>query len=139
MRSDSLFPVVAVIPSLNPDDKLPKTVDGLFQAGFTDVLLVDDGSRSDCQPIFDELGKKAGCTVLHHEVNCGKGRALKTAFSYYLERFDTRVYFGVVTADADGQHLPEDIYQTARRICTPPHRQSTLFVCASGAHTCFGN
>lgn len=126
MEQNAVFPVVAVIPSLNPDDKLPKTVDGLFQAGFTDVLLVDDGSRPDCQPIFEDLAKRPGCTVLHHEVNRGKGRALKTAFSYYLEQFDTHAYFGVVTADADGQHLPEDIYQTAKRICAHPEHTLAL-------------
>lgn len=110
------FPVVAIIPSLNPDDKLPGVVDGLFACGFSDVILVDDGSRQECQPIFDRLAELPGCTVLHHEVNKGKGRALKTAFAYYLEHFDQQEYFGVVTADADGQHLPEDIYLTAKEL-----------------------
>lgn len=118
MAGKTPFPVVAVIPSLNPDDKLPQTVDGLFRVGFTDIILVDDGSRPDCKPIFDALGERSGCTVLHHGENRGKGRALKTAFAYYLEQFDPGVYSGVVTADADGQHLPEDIYQTAKTLCT---------------------
>lgn len=134
MESDSLFPVVAVIPSLNPDDKLLKTVDGLFRAGFTDVLLVDDGSRQDCQSIFAELEKRKGCAVLHHDVNRGKGRALKTAFSYYLEKYDIHIYQGVVTADADGQHLPEDIYQTAKVICATP-TDSNHNLCAHPEHS----
>lgn len=113
MNFDSVFPVVALIPSLNPDEKLLQTVKGLFTAGFSNVLLIDDGSRQDCQPIFEELALLPGCTVLHHEVNKGKGRALKTGFQYYLENYDQHVFAGVVTADADGQHLPEDIYQSA--------------------------
>lgn len=113
MNHDRIFPVVALIPSLNPDEKLPQTVKGLFEAGFSHVLLIDDGSRRDCQPIFEELALLPGCTVLHHEVNKGKGRALKTGFAYYLENFDQNTFTGVVTADADGQHLPEDIYQSA--------------------------
>ncbi len=113
MKEQDIFPVVALIPSLNPDEKLTQTVSGLFEAGFSHVLLVDDGSKQDCQPIFDRLAALPGCTVLHHEVNKGKGRALKTGFQYYLEHYDQSVFSGVVTADADGQHLPEDIYRSA--------------------------
>lgn len=119
MMDQNLFPVVALIPSLNPDEKLPQTVKGLFAAGFSHVLLIDDGSRQACQPIFEELALLPGCTVLHHEVNKGKGRALKTGFQYYLENFDQTVFAGVVTADADGQHLPEDIYQSALPLLDP--------------------
>jgi glycosyltransferase involved in cell wall biosynthesis len=43
--------------------------------------------------------------VLTHEVNRGKGAALKTAFKWYMENRDG---LGVVTADGDGQHKPED-------------------------------
>lgn len=109
-------PVVVVIPSLDPDDHLQKTIDGLFQVGFTDMIIVDDGSRVDCQYIFDNLEKIPGCAVLHHGSNRGKGRALKTAFSYYLEHYDLTRCPGVVTADADGQHLVEDILKTAHAL-----------------------
>ena len=40
--------------------------------------------------------------ILHHEVNKGKGRALKTAFKYVLDNIPEAI--GVVTADSDGQH-----------------------------------
>lgn len=113
MNKQDVFPVVALIPSLNPDEKLTQTVNGLFAAGFSHVLLVDDGSRPDCQPIFDRLAALPGCMVVHHEVNKGKGRALKTGFRYYLEQYDQSRFVGVVTADADGQHLPEDIFRSA--------------------------
>ena len=114
------FPVVCVIPSLNPDSKLLQTVNGLLQTGITDILIVDDGSRQNCQPIFHQLESTSGCRVIHHEQNQGKGEALKTAFSCYVEDYDTTRFYGVVTADADGQHLPEDILITAKTICPPP-------------------
>lgn len=107
------FPVVSIIPSLNPDGKLPETIAGLLSVGFSDIIIVNDGSRADCQPIFRQLENLPGCIVLTHEINRGKGCALKTAFSYYLEHFDQKQFCGVVTADADGQHLPQDIYNTA--------------------------
>ena len=51
-------------------------------------------------------------TILNHLVNKGKGAALKTAFKYIasLEKKD-RV---IVTADADGQHKPEDIFKVTK-------------------------
>ena len=88
------------------------------------MIVVDDGSRQECQHIFEDLSEQSGCVVLHHEINQGKGRVLKTAFSHYLKSYPE--YWGVVTADADGQHLPTDIYRTAQAIliasvheCTP--------------------
>lgn len=110
-----LFPVVAVIPSLNPDEKLVHTVSELFRVGFTDVITVDDGSRAECHPYFAQA-KSCGAVVLRHEENRGKGRALKTAFAYYNDSYDQTGYVGVVTADADGQHLPEDIFRTAKTL-----------------------
>lgn len=122
----SLYPVAAIIPSLNPDGKLINTVHGLLKVGFTDVIVVDDGSREDCQNIFKELEALPECQVLHHAVNQGKGRALKTAFSYYLEHYDMACYHGVVTADADGQHLPEDIMKVASAIMSSPGQLAEL-------------
>ena len=112
----SVYPVVAVIPSLNPDKKLIDTVHGLVETGFTDIILVDDGSREECQSTFRTLENLPECQVLHHDTNRGKGCALKTAFSYYLTHFDQEKYCGVVTADADGQHLPKDIRKTAQAL-----------------------
>ncbi len=47
------------------------------------------------------------CQLLVHEVNRGKGRALKTAFSYIKEQ--QLAVKTIVTADADGQHAAEDV------------------------------
>lgn len=113
--TETKLPVVAVIPSLNPDEKLLGTVHGLQAQGFDQIILVDDGSRDACRPCFDQL-EAEGCRVLRHEVNRGKGRVLKTAFAAYLQDYDLAEYVGVVTADADGQHLPEDIRKTAEAL-----------------------
>lgn len=128
MTKRETFPVAVVIPSLNPDEKLKRTVEGCFRAGFSDVILVDDGSRPDCRRIFEELEGLEGCTVLRHAVNRGKGRALKTAFGWYLERFDQERFSGVVTADADGQHLPEDILRTAQALLRVGKEEKALIL-----------
>ena len=57
-------------------------------------------------------------TLLQHHVNLGKGRALKTAFNYYLNYFPDGI--GVVTADGDGQHAPEDIIKCVERLRHSP-------------------
>lgn len=104
--------VTVVIPSYKPDEKLISTLNGVIETGFTDIIVVDDGGGEKYAPIFDEVKTMAGFTVLHHPKNRGKGAALKTAFAYYLENRPDSV--GLVTADADGQHLPEDILGCAR-------------------------
>jgi glycosyltransferase involved in cell wall biosynthesis len=48
--------------------------------------------------------------VLRHEANRGKGGALKTGFAWALENG----YDGVITLDADGQHLPSEIPKFVR-------------------------
>lgn len=106
--------VVILIPAYNPDNTLLEVVDGLQCLGFTDFIIVNDGSKKECAGIFAELGKNKFCHVLHHAVNGGKGRALKTGFNYFLLTFPGCV--GVVTADADGQHKPKDILDVARTL-----------------------
>jgi len=65
------------------------------------VLVVDDGSADDTAG----AARRAGAEVLSLPVNRGKGNALRTAFGELFGRgFDV-----VVTVDADGQHLPEEI------------------------------
>ena len=94
-----------LIPSLSPDGQLPEYVKTLLAADYGLILVVDDGSKPQYQPIFDEIATWPGCQVLHHEVNRGKGAALKTGFRYLLEQTDLR---GVLTADSDGQHTAPD-------------------------------
>lgn len=104
----------AVVPSLNPTDRLTDTVDGLLRAGFTQVVLVDDGSRPETGGYFEAAASRPGVTLLRHEVNRGKGAAMKTAFSWLLEHRPGCA--GVVTVDGDGQHHPEDAAACAGRM-----------------------
>jgi glycosyltransferase involved in cell wall biosynthesis len=66
-----------------------------------EVLVVDDGS-SDATA---EAARGAGAELVAHAVNRGKGAALVTAFRTLFARGCD----AVVTLDADGQHLPEEI------------------------------
>lgn len=99
--------VPIIIPSYEPDEKLPDLLKNLRETGFRNIVLVDDGSGEKYAGIFTEAETTYGCVVLHHAVNQGKGRALKTAFNFCLREFADLP--GVITADSDGQHSPECI------------------------------
>lgn len=95
-----------ILPSLDPDEKLLAVVDGLLKVGFSDIILVNDGSKPENLHYFETAAKNPQVHLLHHEVNKGKGAALKTAFRWFLENRPEGQ--GVVTVDGDNQHHPED-------------------------------
>lgn len=103
--------VTIVLPSLNPDEKLNMVVEGLLAEGFSDIVIVNDGSDNEHMEPFKLAAAHPEVTLLTHEVNRGKGRALKTAFSHILER--ERRTEGVITVDGDNQHTPKDIRRCA--------------------------
>lgn len=96
-----------ILPSFNPDGKLVSTVKGLLEEGIRDIVVVDDGSDAANKRFFEEIRGLGGVDILAHEVNRGKGRAMKTAFAYVAQNRPS--ISGVVTVDGDGQHLPKDI------------------------------
>ncbi len=110
--------ISVVIPSYNPDEKLETVVSGLVEEGFDDIIVIDDGSRDDCKAYFESLSKYPQVTLLSHEVNRGKGAALKTAFAFFAENRPGRI--GAVTADGDAQHSAADIAAVAEGLCETP-------------------
>lgn len=115
MESNHLGRCVVVIPALNPDGTLPAYAGALLAQGAAAVLVVNDGSTPESAPIFAALEAMDGCTVLTHEVNRGKGRAMKTAFAYIAGNPDW-AELDVVTADADGQHQVSDVCAVAQAL-----------------------
>lgn len=102
-----LSKVSVVLPSLDPDEKLNAVIDGLLQYGFTDIILVNDGSKPENLHYFTEAAAAhPEIHLLHHEINRGKGAALKNAFRWFLQNRPDGL--GVVTVDGDNQHHPED-------------------------------
>ena len=116
-QNDTCFESVAIVlPSLNPDHRFKAVVDGLVEADFRHIVIVADGSDEEHRHWFDEVRDYPACHVLVHEVNKGKGRALKDAFSYVYEELPELK--GVVTIDGDGQHLLGDIIACGERMLT---------------------
>ncbi len=95
-----LTKIAAAIPAYQAAPSVGGVVRGTFEQ-LREVLVVDDGSTDGTA----EEARKAGARLISFPVNRGKGAALAAAFADLLGRgFD-----GVLTLDADGQHLPEEI------------------------------
>jgi len=94
-----------VIPAYNEESSVAAVVKGLRTAGFSRVLVVDDGSRDRTA----ESAERAGAAVLRHSLNRGLGGALATGIQAAL-RTDAEY---IITCDADGQHAVEDVERVA--------------------------
>lgn len=112
-----------VIPALNPTYKLVEFTKELIKSGIPKIIVINDGSDSSFNDIFNEVGQLGQCTVLTHKENRGKGRALKTAFSFIAENHPD--LDGVVTADADGQHAVEDVLKISEMLSS---HQNTIIL-----------
>ena len=103
-----------IIPAYKPDEKLIRTLQSLIAAGFSDLLIVNDGSGQEFEPVFAQAEAMEQVTLLRHTENRGKGAALKTALRFFLENRPD--FIGAVSADADGQHTAEDIAAVAEKL-----------------------
>ena len=119
IRTDKQF--VVLIPAYEPGAVLLEVVDAVMELaqstpGFAGVIVVNDGSkREEALGVFEHLRLKPGVKLVTHSMNRGKGGALKTGFDIvYREMPDVDF---VVTADADGQHTPVDIFRVATQAC----------------------
>lgn len=106
-----------IIPSYEPDENLVKLITELVSEVSAPIVIVNDGSGPSYDEIFSRV-EDLGAVVIKHPENKGKGRALKTAFSYCLENMPDMT--GSVTADSDGQHTPEDIKKVMDALTDEP-------------------
>ena len=111
--------MIVVIPAYQPDEKLLGVLKDFSEQTSFSIVVVDDGSSEDYRPVFDAVRRFKGVTLLTHEVNKGKGAAMKTAFRYIGEHFPADET--VMTVDADGQHLVSDALRVAERLKANPN------------------
>ncbi len=90
-----------VIPAFNEGDVIEEVITDVKSAGYSNIIVVDDGSTDDT----DLKAESAGAIALHHLINRGKGAAMKTG----IEAAKIAQAEIVVTMDGDGQHNPCDI------------------------------
>ncbi|HRZ39642.1 MAG TPA: glycosyltransferase family 2 protein [Candidatus Omnitrophota bacterium] len=87
-----------IIPALNEENNIVRTLEELRLHGFEDIVVIDDGSSD--QTAFKAA--EAGVKVLKLPFNLGIGAAVQTGLSF-AKRCG---YDAVVRIDSDGQHDP---------------------------------
>ena len=94
-----------VIPAYNEADNISEVLSKIPREVFgykVEPLVVVDGSTDETE----EIVKKFEHEAITHVVNLGQGGALKTGFEIALSKGADII----VTMDADGQHLPEELH-----------------------------
>jgi len=89
------------IPAFNEEKSLPRVIKDLKGAGYSNIVVVDDGSSDKTS----RAAKKLKVVVLRNRINRGQGYSLKRAI-------DKCVDMGadvIVNFDSDGQHRIEDL------------------------------
>ena len=135
MNDFTIKNMAVIVPVYCPDEKLLEVIEGVHEAGFGHIFVVDDGSymgaksteqKAEFENIFSRLHGYVDLT--RHVVNKGKGAALKTAIARIeavmkqeRERGDFTEIKGIVTVDADGQHLTEDIVNVSNTLIERPN------------------
>jgi putative flippase GtrA len=99
-----------LIPAYQPTMGLVDVVERLSRGPVERIVVIDDGSGPSYSPVFERVAQCHRTEVLRHVINLGKGAALKTGINHCL-CLDVKGL--IVTADADGQHHPEDILRVA--------------------------
>lgn len=97
--------VVFLVRAYNEWTVIKETLQQVFQAGYKEILLVDDGSRDST---FEEIQKLdlSNIVYLKHIKNRWAGAALETGFEY-IRRYGQNKF--VCCFDADGQHSTKDV------------------------------
>ena len=112
---------IALIPAYEPDRKMLGVIADLGKTGF-DVVVVDDGSGPEYAELFEQAAERIpgksgrGVTLLIHDVNRGKGAALKTGLDFinnFMVIRGEETQNVIVAVDADGQHLAVDALRAA--------------------------
>jgi glycosyltransferase involved in cell wall biosynthesis len=108
--------IALIIPAYRPSETLLHLIVTL-RSESPDLLIVvvDDGSGPVFAELFANVARVMGVIVVRNAVNLGKGAALKHGFNHALVAFPDLQF--LVTADADGQHLPKDILAIAKAGC----------------------
>lgn len=101
--------IFIVIPAYEPDTRLLDLLKNIKGKNLGLIILINDGSSSKYTDIFNKASNIMGTDgiTLTHDLNRGKGRTLKTVFTYILDNYPNAI--GVVTADSDGQHTTDAV------------------------------
>jgi len=103
---DSLY---FVIPAYNEAQVIGEVIENLFENGFKNIVVVNDGSKDHTK----EVVSRYQVVLLNHIINRGQGAALRTGIEFASKQDECKY---IVTYDADGQHRLEDVESMLKTI-----------------------
>jgi glycosyltransferase involved in cell wall biosynthesis len=96
------FVLSVVIPVYNEINTIAEVVDRVRRSGVpTEIIIVDDGSTDGTRELLKSWQNDADLKIIMHEVNQGKGSALRTGFSHATGDV-------VIVQDADLEYDPAE-------------------------------
>ena len=102
-----------IIPAYNEEESLKIFLPELIkfcEAKSFQLIVVNDGSGDNSKNIITEIIKEYGFVkLINHKVNKGYGGAIKTGIAASQTKY-------LITIDADGQHLLEDVEKLYQKI-----------------------
>ncbi len=101
-----------LVPCYNEKDHIETVIGALRQTSFpcpVEMVVVDDGSTDGTRKILEKFRKDADINLVFHEVNQGKGAALRTAISYATGTV-------CIVQDADLEYNPAEINRVIQPI-----------------------
>lgn len=107
LSSTDISGIAVVIPAFREGSEIARVVKEV-KAFIPTVIVVDDCSPDDTSA----QATAAGAIVIRHEINRGKGAAIKSGFRKLAELGYT---YGI-TIDGDGQHDPEQLTDFVQEI-----------------------
>lgn len=93
--------IFIILPAYNEAGRIASVLQSLQNEGFSNLVVIDDGSTDQTA----QIARENGALVLTHAINCGPGAATQTGLSFALEAGADIL----VTYDADGQHAASDV------------------------------
>ena len=93
--------IYIVIPAFNEEMFIGQVLDDLIEEGFSDIIVVNDGSIDTTH----EICLSKNIEVISHKINLGAGAATQTGIEYALKRGAE----AIITIDGDAQHDVKDI------------------------------
>lgn len=96
--------IFVVVPVYNENLRALKTIRSILRNFKGKVMVIDDGSTDNTKALLQKSFKgKSQVILLHHQVNLGKGAAMKSGVELAWKKGAEAVIF----IDADGQHNPK--------------------------------
>ena len=104
---------VVIVPVFNENYRAVKTIKDVLNIFNGEVIVIDDGSFDNSHDLLlKEFQEKKRVWLLKHELNLGKGAAMKTGV-LMAKKIKAKA---VIFIDSDGQHQPKMIPEFEKRL-----------------------